>query len=336
MSGTLAWSFVVASLTVLLVAAMERAARARSAAFRNRLWTAAIALLLATPPLLAFAARSASAAPAQIPTWTEAEPGVSLQWLVLAWAVPATLLTLRSIAGWILAARLARRSVPVPPGPWHSAAEAAARGLGLRGAPSLAVSPDVPGPAVVGVLRPVLLLPAEALAAPVAHRHAILRHELAHVARRDVLATRLAMVARAIHWYNPLVWWAVARLDLAAECACDDAVIRGGLSPRAYARILAAATRGRATSPALVGAGFGTAPIVKRVEALATRRSVGTAPAPRDRWVLAGATMLALMPLVVASLVLARRPHPDGAFVLPEGAAFSFSAEVSDAGPSLR
>lgn len=57
-------------------------------------------------------------------------------------------------------------------------------------------------------------------------RDGILRHELGHLQRRDILAVLFARVVAAAHWFNPLVWLAVSRFDESVEWACDERVVR--------------------------------------------------------------------------------------------------------------
>ena len=328
MTDTLIWSAVVAVATIAVVWGMDAAARHRSAGFRHAMWAGAMASLALTPGLLAVAAWAASrpgVASIPAPSWTPAEPAAAsgVPWLVVAWAIPAALLAARSVVGWILAAGIARRATPVGDHGWREEAAASARRLGLTRTPPLAVAEGIPGPAVVGILRPVVLMPPSALNAPATVRRAILDHELAHVGRGDVLLTRVSALARALHWYNPLVWWSGTRLDLTAECACDERVVRGGVSVGEYARILAQAVGAPPATPLLAGAGFGTAPVVKRLEALVSRRH--RAPAPRDRWFFVAAMVLALAPLAVASATLVGRQDDEQVLVLPEGATFTFA-----------
>jgi bla regulator protein blaR1 len=68
-------------------------------------------------------------------------------------------------------------------------------------------------PGVVGLLRPVLLLPTgiiDRLTRP--QMEAVLAHELCHVRRRDNLTAAFHMIVEAVFWFHPLVWWITARL----------------------------------------------------------------------------------------------------------------------------
>jgi polysaccharide biosynthesis/export protein len=67
-----------------------------------------------------------------------------------------------------------------------------------------------------------------------AERTAILRHELAHVRRRDLWKSLIIRLLALPQWFNPLVWRAVRRFDEAAEWACDESAIKTaacGLAP---------------------------------------------------------------------------------------------------------
>jgi uncharacterized protein (TIGR03435 family) len=91
-------------------------------------------------------------------------------------------------------------------------------------------------PAVVGIRRPVLLLPAgieQHLAA--SQLQSIVAHEICHVRRRDNLTAALHMLVEAVFWFHPLVWWVGARLVEERERACDEEVLKTCVEPRAYA-----------------------------------------------------------------------------------------------------
>lgn len=90
-------------------------------------------------------------------------------------------------------------------------------------------------PGIVGIFRPVLLLPRgieECLTAE--QMRAVLAHELCHLRRRDNLTAALHMLVEALFWFHPLVWWLGARLIDSRESACDEQVLREGHAPRSY------------------------------------------------------------------------------------------------------
>ena len=81
-------------------------------------------------------------------------------------------------------------------------------------------------PALLGLLRPRILLPTdfEQRFTP-AQRRLVLAHEQMHLQRLDNLWSLLATLIAALHWWNPLAWWALRRLRADQELACDAAVL---------------------------------------------------------------------------------------------------------------
>jgi beta-lactamase regulating signal transducer with metallopeptidase domain len=91
-------------------------------------------------------------------------------------------------------------------------------------------------PMTWGIMRPKLVLPRNAQDWPSARRHAVVLHEMGHVARFDCLTHLISQIARAIYWFNPLAWLAVRRMEAEREHACDDLVIGSGVRQTDYAR----------------------------------------------------------------------------------------------------
>ncbi len=94
----------------------------------------------------------------------------------------------------------------LPPWFWQQLT-AAAEALRLRRLPAVVVSDSVASPAVFGLFRPVLLVPAaniNQLSRKVTQH--VLLHELAHIKRRDLLVHALNMILLIIYWPNPLLW----------------------------------------------------------------------------------------------------------------------------------
>lgn len=60
----------------------------------------------------------------------------------------------------------------------------------------------------------------------------VLTHELVHWRRHDLWIKWLAVLARAVHWFNPAVWWLVCRLEQDCELSCDEQTVRRWDSPR--------------------------------------------------------------------------------------------------------
>jgi beta-lactamase regulating signal transducer with metallopeptidase domain len=106
-------------------------------------------------------------------------------------------------------------------------ARAIARQLGLRRKPRLRVSKDdASGPCVVGLIRPVVFLPAsfeQNYAA--AEQRLALAHELAHVVRGDMAATLAASALQAAQWPNPLAHLSFGAFRTDQEAACDAYVL---------------------------------------------------------------------------------------------------------------
>ena len=94
--------------------------------------------------------------------------------------------------------------------------------LGVRMNIAVATTPAVTSPSLLGVFRPSLLLPPGVVQTfSIDQLRFVFLHELAHLRRSDVLVNWFAAVVHALHWWNPLVWIAVSRLDEERELACD-------------------------------------------------------------------------------------------------------------------
>ena len=103
----------------------------------------------------------------------------------------------------------------------------------FRGAPSH-------GPAVVGALRPVIVLPRDFAARfSTEEQELVLAHERAHLDRLDPMINAAAMGLRAVNWFNPLVHLAARALRIDQELACDAAVLaRHTGAQRVYAEAM--------------------------------------------------------------------------------------------------
>lgn len=110
-------------------------------------------------------------------------------------------------------------------------------------APKMLICEAVTTPAVTGLFRPTLLLPHERY--DLNELRYILRHELCHLKRRDMLLKLVLLAANAMHWFNPVVYLMLRQADEDIELACDSAATDelDRAERAAYSRTLLAAVQ---------------------------------------------------------------------------------------------
>ena len=85
---------------------------------------------------------------------------------------------------------------------------------------------QVKSPALMGFIRPRLLLPDEIMKSiSFEDMRYVFLHELMHLKRKDIVANWLIALIQIMHWFNPFVWYSFARLRADREQACDAAVL---------------------------------------------------------------------------------------------------------------
>lgn len=166
-------------------------------------------------------------------------------------------------------------------------AEAERQNLGV-GAVSVALSTRVAIPIVAGWVEPVVLLPSgytRQLTRP--ELDAVLAHEVAHVARRDLAANLIQVAVETLLFFHPAVRWLGSRIRSEREHACDAAVVALGVDRMAYVRTLLRVEQlGQARVGLAPAPGSGLAPaaggadLLERVQRL-TASSEGASPCGR-------------------------------------------------------
>jgi beta-lactamase regulating signal transducer with metallopeptidase domain len=193
-----------------------------------------------------------SAAPMELEITREPMNATSL--IMIAWMMGALLVLATIMLGIARVHWIARRARPLVKGGCASAVHTLAREHGVS--VDVLEGDDFAMPMTWGIIRPKLLLPRSAHRWPDARLNAVLRHELAHVRRRDPLWQLLGEIACALHWYNPLAWYAARCMRVQREHACDDAVLTAGSRGSEYAAELLDIARSlraaRATSVAAI------------------------------------------------------------------------------------
>lgn len=95
---------------------------------------------------------------------------------------------------------------------------------GKSRAPRLYLNPAVPTPMLMGVFRPIIVLPEKEYTDTQLQN--ILLHELTHLQRYDIIIKWLSILAGALHWFHPMVYLVRHEISRACELACDEAVIK--------------------------------------------------------------------------------------------------------------
>jgi uncharacterized protein (TIGR03435 family) len=175
--------------------------------------------------------------------------------------------------------------------------------IDLQTAPAVRSSPGLLEPGVVGLLRPVLLLPEEILKhMPQPQLEAVIAHELSHVRRRDNLTAAFHMIVEAVFWFHPFVWWIGARLVEERERACDEAVLSLGGEPRDYADAIVNVCKLYVESPLTCVSGISGADLKKRIVRIMARH-VGLRMSLGRKLLLGAAGFLAVaVPVVFGAL----------------------------------
>lgn len=142
------------------------------------------------------------------------------------WLAGAIVVMLTGVMACLRTLAVFRRESSPLPAQWREEIADAASACGLRRLPRVLVSSETPGPAVTGLFRPLLLLPSffEEAFDP-EERRLILLHELTHVRRGDLPVNAVVFLLQALHWCNPIVWFAFNRFRADRELACDSAVL---------------------------------------------------------------------------------------------------------------
>lgn len=322
------------SLFVVAVGLIAWLMAKQSAAWRHLLWTSALALSLLMPvavvylpsyvqvslpweaaqswvrddpiPVAAGVRRDEAAPEGFVARQDEASNAATqtrAPWPIamIVWLVGALGVLLRNALAHVGLFRWVRDSRSDLSPPWAATLRRATSEVGARRRLRVLESDHARSPCTWGVVRPVVLLPAGGADWPEPQRRLALLHELAHVRRFDYVTTQIAGLACAVHWYNPLVWFAAVQARKLQERACDDSVLNAGEMPSDYAQFLVDIADGsRRLSLAFPGA------VGMVVRSQLHGRVTAILDASRARLPLSGlALLVGLVPLACLALFLA-------------------------------
>jgi beta-lactamase regulating signal transducer with metallopeptidase domain len=268
---------VIVSSAVLMLAIAASYLPRLPARTRFAVLAAGVAKFLVPASLLApFVSRSTAAAviqmaiPRALPVTLQppaAPAATPLDWVVVVAAAICVLFVAMTITSGVRAVAAAVRSA-LPAAPREVAAlNAARKRIGVRHAVDLVRSLISEAPAVLRVLRPLIVLPADSAdTLDDEELESLFCHECAHVARHDNLLALIEGVVRALFWFNPLIWFAHRRLAEEREKACDEMVADNAQHAETYAQALAKICQAILARPAAGVSCMASAHLKQRME----------------------------------------------------------------------
>jgi hypothetical protein len=238
----MAYALVIAMLVSIAAFAAERIAILRRLPSRW-IWVAALLMSLFLPmlfasqhaqtserpalTLVALAARENPPLYALSPiAWVGGDAPAATRrvaldtWLLIGWSAMSMLAFATLLMGWIQIRRRLR-----------SAAVREVAGV------SVTVSRDI-GPAVVGFVRPRIVIPQWLLQQEAATQKIVLDHEREHLRAQDIRVLGGALLVAVLVPWNLPIWWQLRKLRFAMEVDCDARVLRGGQSRSTYSAVL--------------------------------------------------------------------------------------------------
>jgi beta-lactamase regulating signal transducer with metallopeptidase domain len=177
--------------------------------------------------------------PPPVPVSSRFEPMVG--YLPGLW-LSGSMVTLALLAtGLVGVERLRRSSRPLEAGAIEERCRVLTASLGVARRVGVAICDRIAAPILIGVIRPLILLPPAALGGwSIEQVEMALLHELAHIRRHDNLVTLLQRLAESLLFFHPVTWWLSAWVSLERELCCDRLVVERTGRPHDYARMLAA------------------------------------------------------------------------------------------------
>jgi murein DD-endopeptidase MepM/ murein hydrolase activator NlpD len=150
-------------------------------------------------------------------------------------------------------------------------------------------------PMLIGVFRPILLLPAHLDTLSTEQQQMIITHELHHWRVRDPLCLAIAAILQTIFWFNPPLRWMAKQMEWALELQCDQHVLAG--RPQHQRKQYAVSLLQQWAAPIGVAA-FNGATIAARI------RHMQTASLPALSTAAAWTTAAALTVILAAGVIL--------------------------------
>jgi beta-lactamase regulating signal transducer with metallopeptidase domain len=159
--------------------------------------------------------------------------------LVAAWLCGVALFSLRFVGGFLLLEHRRRGLSDTLPPRILALCHTLQRQLGLNRAIRYLECGWIQTPAVIGWIRPIILLPVSALTGlSEMQLRAVIAHELAHIRRHDFFVNLLQMLVETLLFYHPAIWWLNRRIRTERELCCDEIAVSLTGDRVEYAKVL--------------------------------------------------------------------------------------------------
>ncbi|MCP3137706.1 M56 family metallopeptidase [Pyxidicoccus xibeiensis] len=220
-------------------------------------------------------------------------------WLLPAWCCGVLVLSCRTLLAWSMTQRMSRRDTFEPALAWKDALVKALVRMRMTGPVRLRACASIDVPMVIGLWRPLILVPAGALTGlNPAQLEAILAHELAHIRRHDYLVNLLQSLVETFLFYHPAVWWLSHRIREEREHCADDLAVQCCGDAYLYARALAHIEQLRVSPSPHPALGASGGSLLTRVRRLLVAPEAGI---PRRPWRMASGISGVLLAAVLGS-----------------------------------
>ena len=197
-----------------------------------------------------------------------------LPWLVGAWLSGVVLFSLRFTGGFLLLEHRRRRQSAVPDPRIMAMCREIQHQLGLDRAIRYLECGWLQAPAVIGWIRPIVLLPVSALTGLSEEQlRAVIAHELAHIRRLDSYVNLFQILVETLLFYHPAMWWLNRRIRVERELCCDEMAVSLTGNRLEYARALTLMAEWKSAPVLAMAANRG--PLSGRIFHILGRKSFG-------------------------------------------------------------
>lgn len=177
---------------------------------------------------------------AGVPLAAMSEVELSLYGIIaLAWLGVVVSLVLRLLIGQGTIWSLRQKADVATEGSLRDLSDQTFADIGVKRPVRVALSDEIQGPLLTGLVRPLILLPRKIAQNFSADQiKLIMAHEVEHMRRRDNLVLLVQRLVETLLFYHPVAWICGRHLRREAEKACDDSVLRRYANPLRYAESL--------------------------------------------------------------------------------------------------